>query len=214
MTAEELVELYRSLVKTHLSPYVGDGWNEILSVLNRAYDIVARHVRHYESGIVLTTTTGVRDYAMGGSAFTRRLIRPIDVSKGQGRLSLITAHEFFALYGFANESGEPKTAYWRSGVFSLHPTPDQAYNDIYIIGECLPQKLSLPDDVPMLPVHTHETIAYVGAYLASEPTSTDDAALLKLKQYETKAFMDLQKARDENEELVLGSFETHEDYIS
>ena len=222
MTVAELIALYKELTGTHLSPYTDDSDYGVVHALNRAYSRIARYIRYFDPMITWTLTATTNGYTMSRTTiFSKAVIKPYEVFHDSQKLPLYTMREFldrYKDYRWNSTPGTPTVAYWNVGKLWLHVPPDAsaASKTTYVSGECYPSPLSASSltDVPDLPLELHETICYYAAVLAAEPTASDDVALSKLKSYSTQALIDLNKARDMNEELILGSWEVGEEYIS
>mgnify|MGYP000872198161 CR=1 FL=1 len=222
MTLTELVAFYLELTATHLSPYKSSSDANNVSYLNRAYDRIARYIRYFDPKIAWTLTASTKEYAMSSTTiFSKRVIKPYNVYLNSQEIRLYSLKEFtdrYTDYRWNDTAGTPTVAYWHGGTLGLHVKPDSsaAAYTCYVSGECLPVPLSASSmsSVPDIPADLHESIAYLAAIYSSESTASDEVALLKLKTYSSQALIDLNIARDRNEELILGSFENEEEYIS
>lgn len=216
MTYKEILKLYEYFTFTHISSYMDRSELSGVTLLNRAIERIAKHIRYFDPSIVWTLEAGKGSYKLASlSHFSKRVRIPYRVYVDGKQLRLYGLREMLDGYGhIPSDQSVPSIAYWGSGQIGLHPIPDQVY-PAQVAAECLPDRVTPAnlDDECELPVDLHEAVAYLAATLAGQPTASDDVALQKLREYSEQAVIDMQRARDMNEELILGPFKTYDDYI-
>jgi len=211
MVVQEVLDIYRALVGTHLSSYSdGSDWQD-MQILNRAYWRVARFIRYFDPAVQWYLAPTTDGYHMGRpDRFFKTIAVPYRVTYDGKHIPLMGMREFLDL-GFTVSPvpvGIPRMAYWQAGKMYVYPAPDEdaASKPCYVAAECYPTKLIGPLDYLDLPIVTHEAVAYLAAVLASDPTASDEVAFAKVKTFSDQAYRDLLVARDENESLILGPF--------
>ena len=192
MTTAELIARYRATVAYDLDSVLGPIPDPSDAVAGAAFDAgvvgylnegalaLAKLVYLTDPAVVLTLAPGVARYALGGPAFSSRVLIPYSVVVGGVRLRTAAGNDYgiWAAWELsrqcptwmADAPGTPTKAAIVGADLLLHPAPSAA-GTAYVDARIAPASLSTSslDDVPALPEELHPAIVQMAVYRSCSP---------------------------------------------